>query len=473
VSPWARRWVGIGVGLALGLAVGTAPTPEGLSAEGQQVAAVAVVMAFWWLSATLPLTVTAFVPLVAFPLLGTATVAQTAQPYAHPLIFLCLGGFIIGVSLEQAGVHERLTARLLGVPALASSPRRVLGVAMGVGGLVSSLVSNTATAVMMMPLALGLADRCGLDRRGKAGFALGLAYACSIGGVATLVGTFPNAVLVQVAQVEVGASIGFADWSAVGVPFSIVALPLAWAVVCFLFVPDHSTDVEPPAVAPWGPGQRTVVAIVGLTMAAWLTRKSVQLGSVTLPGWGMGLEVDDAWVAMLAAIVLFGVRGPEGRPFLDLQEVEARIPWSVLFLLGGGFALAAAIRDVGVTAWLAGGVGFLAEVPLFVAALGICLVVTFLTELTSNTATTQVLLPVLAAGAMAAGVDPLGWMVPATLSASCAFMLPVATPPNAVAAELGHVEPRHMAQAGLVLNLVLALWAAVVGGWWAPVVLGP
>lgn len=471
MSPWARRWLGIGVGLGLGAAVWVAPTPEGLSDEGHRVAAVAVVMAFWWLTATLPLAITAFVPLVAFPLLGTATLAETAGPYASPLIFLCLGGFMIGAALERAGVHERLTARLLAVPALASSPRRVLAVAMGVAALLSSLVSNTATAVMMMPLALSLAERCSLDARGKAGFALGLAYACSIGGVATLVGTFPNAVFVQVARVEVGADIGFADWSAVGVPFSLVALPVAWLVVSGLFVPGHATEVVPPEPSPWRPGQAAVVGIVVVTMGAWLTRKSVQLGSVTLPGWGEGLAVDDAWVAMLAAIVLFGVRGEEGEAFLDLREVELTVPWSVLFLLGGGFSLAAAIRDAGVTGWLAGGVGGLADVPLLVAALVLCLGVTFLTELTSNTATTQVLLPVLAAGAIGVGADPLGWMVPATLSASCAFMLPVATPPNAVAAELGHVPSRDMARAGLVLNLLLAVWAALVGALWAPLVL--
>lgn len=459
---------GVGGGLGAGALVMFAQTPEGLSVEGHRVAAVAVVMALWWLLGTLPLSVTALLPLVAFPALGVASMTDTAIPYAHPLIFLCLGGFVLGAALERAGLHERMTARLLGVPALRAAPRRVLAVLMGVGAAMSALVSNTATAVMMMPLALLLADRCGLDTRARSGFALGLAYACSIGGVSTLVGTFPNAVFVQVASVEAGVTIGFARWLVVGAVFSIGALPLAWLVVSRALIPAGGVGPEPPAAAPWEPGQRMVLAVVAVTMVAWLTRKTLVVGALRVPGWGEGLAVDDAWVAIAAALVLFLVPGSQGAPLLEFRWVEARVPWPVLFLLGGGFALATGIRDSGLTEWLAGGMGALATVPVPIAAIGICLAVTFLTELTSNTATTQVLLPVLAAGAVAAGVDPMAWMVPATLSASCAFMLPVATPPNAVAAEAGGVQGGDMARVGLVLNLLLAVWAALVGAGWAP-----
>jgi solute carrier family 13 (sodium-dependent dicarboxylate transporter), member 2/3/5 len=253
------------------------------------------------------------------------------------------------------------------------------------------------------------------------------------------------------------------------------ALPVAWWLVSVAMVPAAGQTPEVPAVDAWRPGQRGALAVVAVTMVAWLTRKPIALGFVTLPGWGDGLPMDDAWVAVAGALCLFLLRGEGGTAFLDLKAMELRIPWPVLFLLGGGFALAEGIKSSGLTDWLALGTSGLAALPGPVAALGICVAVTFLTELTSNTATTQVLLPVLAAGAVANGIDPVTWMVPATISASCAFMLPVATPPNAVAAELGHVAPGDMARVGLGLNLALAGWATVVGAFWAPFVwsIGP
>lgn len=473
---WSYRVVGCLGGLALGAAILVAPTPEGMSVEAHRVAAVAAVMALWWLAAVFPLTVTALVPLVAFPLLGVSDLATVARPYAHPLIFLCLGGFVIGFALEEAGIHGRLTAELLQIRSLRASPRRVLGALMAAAGLLSAVVSNTATAVMMMPLALGLAKTTGVDARGRSGFALGLAYACSIGGVATLVGTFPNAVFVQQVAADLDLAVSFGQWLGVGLPFSLVGLPLAWWVVGRMLVSDRDLHMAAPARPPWKVGGRSVLAITVVAMAAWITRKPVQIGELWVPGWSpaLGLDgwVDDAWVAIGAALALFLVRGEGGLPLLDFREAERRIPWSVLFLLGGGYALADAIRSSGLTAWLATFTQHLAALPLWATALLIALLVTFLTELTSNTATTQVLLPLLSAGAVAAGVDPLAWMVPATLAASCAFMLPVATPPNAIAAESGAIRPEDMARAGAVLNLALAVWVAFIGTVLAPRVLG-
>lgn len=478
------RLVGVVVGLTLCAGVLVAPAPPGLEPTGQRALAVTCLMALWWLGGVLPITVTALVPLVAFPGLGIATVAEAARPYGHPLIFLMLGGFLLGQGMERVALHERLTALLLRPAAARRSPRNVVWALMLSGAVFSALVSNTATMVMMLPLALLLAERCGSTSRAGSGFALALAYACSIGGVSTLIGTFPNAVFAQVARDQVGVEISFASWMTVGVPFVLVALPVAWLVVSRMLVPAEwadDTGVEAPPWEAWRPGERSVLAVVGIAMLAWLTRRSVDLGFVVLPGWsdsvGFGAMVDDAWVAVFAGCALFALPGgvaPDGRrrALLVFRDVERRIPWSVLFLLGGGFSLANVIKTSGLTEWLAGGTAVLATLPIPVALLLLCLSVSFLTELTSNTATTQILLPLLAAGAVRADVDPLLWMVPATISASCAFMMPVATPPNALAAEGAKVSPGDMASAGLVLNIALACVAAAISALWMPLVLG-
>jgi sodium-dependent dicarboxylate transporter 2/3/5 len=364
---------------------------------------------------------------------------------------------------------------LLTPPALRATPRRVVLALMLACGILSGLVSNTATTVMLLPLAVLLAQRCGADERGQSAFALALAYSASIGGVSTLVGTFPNAVLAQVANEQVGIEVSFAKWSLVGVPFVLVALPVAWFIITRLMVPDSGEVPPPPEIPDWRPGEKAVLAVVTLAMVAWLTRRPVDLGFVRVPGWseaaGFGAMVDDAWVAVLAGISLFLIPAG-GRPLLSFREAERSLPWSVMFLLGGGFALAGMIGSSGLTEWLAGFTQHLAALPTPVAVLLLCFVVTFLTELTSNTATTQILLPLLAAGAMKAGTDPMIWMVPATISASCAFMMPVATPPNAIAAEGANVRPGDMATAGLLLNLCMVVVTTILMLGLVPLVFG-
>ena len=470
----AYRAGGVCLGVALCGLVVASPPPEGLSVEGWRTLGVALLMALWWLGAVLPLTVTALVPLVAFPLLRIAPIREVALPYAHPLIFLMLGGFLLGRAMEEVGLHERLVAGLLRPEALRRDPRRPLLGLMIAAAVLSGLVSNTATTVMMLPLALLLAERSGAPGRSRSAFALGLAYASSIGGVSTLIGTFPNAVFAQVSAEQVGREISFAQWIGIGGPFALLAVPTAWWVVTRLLVPAGGGSVPAPPIPRWRPGERAVIAVIAAAMLAWFTRRPLTLGVLTVPGWSpaLGLDglVDDAWVAMAAALILFLL--PAGESFvLDFRAAERALPWSVLFLLGGGFSLASTIRDSGLTSWLAGATQHLDALPHGLDVALICLSVTFLTEITSNTATTQILLPLLAAGAERAGTDPMVWMVPATISASCAFMMPVATPPNAIAAQGGSVSPGDMATAGLLLNLALVALATLVALSLAPWVL--
>ncbi len=431
---------GVLVGLAVAGAILAAPTPAGLSLEGQQTAAVAVLMALWWVGGVLPMAVTAMLPVVAFPILGVATVAEAAAPYAHKLNVLMLGGFVLGHAMEKVGLHERLTSALLRPAWVRASPHNVVLALMVSAALLSGLVSNTATTLMLLPLAVSLARRCTDDRRAQTGFVLALAYASSIGGVTTLVGTPPNAVFAGIAADDLGREVSFASWMRVGVPFAIIALPLAWLVITRVAIPLRGgRAVEAPQTPAWTRSEALVLAVVGAAMALWLSR---------------ALPVHDAWVAITAALVCFVLPGDD-RPFLlDWREAEQALPWSVLLLLGGGFSLAATIKASGLTAWAAGGLSGLALLPPALAVLVLCLGMTFLTELTSNTATTQIVLPLLAAAATASQVDPFLWMVPATISASCAFMMPVATAPNAIASEAGGVAPGDMAWAGLLLNLL-------------------
>jgi sodium-dependent dicarboxylate transporter 2/3/5 len=448
------RLGGVLVGLVLLLVVLHLPLPEGLSEPARRTAGVAVLMAVWWLGGVLPMSVTALVPLVALPLLGVTTATGAAAPYAHPLNFLMLGGFVMGHAIEEVGLHKKIVVGLLTPRFIRERPSLVVLAMMVAAALLSGMVSNTATMVMMLPIAFSLAATLSPDPSARSGFALALAYACSIGGVGTLIGTPPNAVLAGLSP----RPIAFVDWMLIGVPFVVLALPVAWLVVSRMALPKLSGVAGPLPKVPDQPGRKAVLFVLGLAMLAFLTRR----GLGPIPAWGP--ELHDAWIAIGAAVLLFMIPAHvEGREtLLTWHKTERAVPWSVLLLLGGGFSLAAAITSSGLTAWLAAFTAHLGLLPTWAAVIGLCLSISFITELTSNTATTQIALPLLAAGAEVAGVDPLMWMVPATISASCAFMMPVATAPNAIACEAGGVEASKMATVGVVLNVLCALIAAAV-----------
>jgi solute carrier family 13 (sodium-dependent dicarboxylate transporter), member 2/3/5 len=480
VLSWLLRWdalqqhpryraAGVALGLLVALPFAVTAPPDALPVAAWRTAGITLAMALWWIGGVLPAPVTALVPLVAFPLLGVSAVGETAAPYAHPIIFLMIGGFLLGHGIERVGLHERLVAVLLAPEILRRNPRRVLLALMIAAASLSALVSNTATTVMMLPIALLLARRCGAEGRQASVFALGLAHAASVGGVATLIGTFPNLVFANTASEQLGRTVGFASWAAVGVPFVVLAVPLAWWIDARM-LPADGAPVAAPAAGSWRRGERPVLAVCALAAAAWLTLRPVDLGLFVVPGWStaLGLDVDDAWVAMAAGLSLFLLPGEGGQPLLRFREVERSMPWGVMFLLGGGFALARQIDGSGLSAALAGPVSQIALLPGPLPILAVCVVVTMLSELTSNTATIQLMLPLLVEGAARAGVDPMVWMVPATLAASCGFMMPISTPPMAIVAEGAQVRPADMAAAGFGLDVVLVVVATVVGGTLGP-----
>jgi len=472
-----RHWIGLGLGVAAAVVILLLPPPAGMSPAAWKVAAVAALMAVWWVSEALPLAATSLVPLVLFPMLGIAKMRDAAAPYADPLIFLFLGGFVLGLALQKWNLHRRIA---LGIIArLGTEPSRLVGGFILSTAFLSMWVSNTATAVMMLPVALsviGLVETAGTEpeqARSQRNFAvallLGVAYGASVGGLATLIGTPPNALLAAYMGRTYNAQIGFAQWMVVGVPLVVVMLALTWVLLTKVLFPSDERAISGAAAAIEreiaGLGSMTrpeklVGGIFFLTAAAWIFRP---LLSDAVPG------LDDTVIAIAAAIALFIIPSGSGRddPLMDWDTVR-KVPWGVLLLFGGGLTLAAAISSSGLAQWLGDVLKGIGSWPGILVILAATLGIIFLTELTSNTATAAAFLPLVGSVAVGIGMDPFMLTVPVALAASCAFMLPVATPPNAIVYGSGHLTVADMARAGFWLNvgstiLIVAITYMAVG----------
>jgi solute carrier family 13 (sodium-dependent dicarboxylate transporter), member 2/3/5 len=464
------------LGPLLGVAMLLAPAPEAVSPEAWRTAAIGAWMAVWWVTEAVPLPATALLPVVLFPPLGILSLRAATSPYANPLIFLFLGGFVLALAMERWGLHRRVA--LLTVRAVGTRPDRlVLGLMIAAAG-VSMWVSNTATAVMMMPIGLSVILLVRPDAEYGAGrpvdfnFAvcvmLGIAYACSIGGLATLIGTPPNALLAGFMLETYGYSIGFAEWLAIGLPLVVVTLPATWLLLTRVAFPirireipggREAIDAEHASLGGMSRGEWSVAAVFALAATLWVSRPFLE---GTIPG------LSDAGIAVAAALLLFVLPAERGgRRVMDWQTAE-RLPWGVLLLFGGGLALAEAVTATGLAEWIAAALPVSAGTPAVALVLLVAVVVILLTELTSNTATAAAFLPLVAAIAIGIGENPLMLAVPAALAASCAFMMPVATPPNAIVYGSGYVTIAQMIRAGAWLNALFAvaitvLMYAVVG----------
>ncbi len=476
--PRYRLW---GLVVSAGLAAAVYASARNIvSHEAAGAASMTTLMAAWWLGGVMPMAVTAAVPLVMMPALGLGAVAEVAALYADPLNVLMLGGFLLAFAMEEVDLHARVVRALLAPAWVRASPRRMAFALMVAAACVSAFINNTATMLMMLPTAMLLAKACGDAPRVRSAFVLVTAYACSIGGVGTLVGTAPNAVLAGLAPRVAGVQLGFVTWMAIGVPFVLLALPVAWWVVTHVALPLPSTVETPPERPrqhPWSRSERIVAIAMTSCLTLWLTRSRLDAGDLHWAGWGSWFpsKVDDGYVAIAVVLGLFMLPG-ERKSSVDRQVVAARhgddagedafllswrrasraVPWSVLVLMGGGFAMAEAVTTSGLSAALADAIASLGALPPALQVFAISAGIAFLSAFTSNTATTQLALPLLGAGAVAAGVPPLLWMVPAAIAASCDFALAVGTPPNAIAAEAGGVRAADMAYAGVLLNVLCA-----------------
>lgn len=439
--------------------------PPGLGPLGWRTAAVGALMATWWITEPIPLPATALLPVALFPLLRVGDPSEAAAPYAHPLIFLFLGGFLLALAMERWELHRRIALAILA--RTGTGPRGIVAGFMASAALLSMGISNTATTLLLLPIGLSVLTLTERGTRGGesepesggsfgAALMLGLAFGASIGGVGTLIGTPPNALTAAFVQEAYGVRIGFARWLLIGLPVVAAALPATYLLltrVAFRLPAGRIPGVggmvasEREERGPMSRGERRVSIVFALTAAAWIGRPLLERA---IPG------LSDAGIAILAGIALFLIPVEGGERILNWRWAR-RLPWGVLILFGGGLSLASAIDRSGLATWLAGSTAGLQDWPFLAIVTVVALATILFSELASNTATAAAFLPVVGAVAVTMGIDPLLLVIPAGLAASGGYMLPVATPPNAIVYGSGAVTVPQLARAGGLLDLLFAL----------------
>jgi sodium-dependent dicarboxylate transporter 2/3/5 len=411
---------------------------------------IALWTALWWIFEAVPIPVASLLPLSLLPLFGILSPKVVGEKYGHPLVLLLLGGFLLSKAMEKSGAHRRIA--LMMVNACPSGEKFLILGFMTATAFLSMWISNTATTLMMLPMALAVIQ--GSENRNLTiPLLLGIAFAANVGGIGTPIGTPPNLVMIGAYKDMGFPELSFTQWMKFGVPVTIIMVLVIW-----LWLSRNITgknQIELPNPGNWQSAEVRTLIVFVLTALAWITR------SEPFGGWKTWLDLpnaNDASVAFLAVIALFCIPSGNSKKdrLLDWKTAN-KIPWGMLVLVGAGLCLGEGFKQSGLSAKIAGIFSGIENLHLMGLLLGVCLLVTFLTEMTSNTATTNVLMPILGAAATASNIDPILLMIPAAMSASCAFMLPVATIPNAVVFGTGEVTVKRMAREGLVLNLLGAL----------------
>lgn len=440
-------------GLLFGAVCGAAAFWGGLERDIALTIAITALTAFWWMSEAMPIPAASLAPFALFPLAGVMDQRETAAALGSYVIVLLMASFMLSKTLERSGAHERLALYMIRLVGL-SGRRLVIGFMLA-AALLSMWISNTATTLMLAAMALAILARCD-DLRLAPPLLLGIAFASSLGGTATLIGTPPNLIFADNYLKAAGTEFSFARWMSIGVPVAAIGIPVMamWLTrrlsgVCAPTLPDPG---------PWRREEIRTLIVFAIAIALWITRTEPfggWSGWLGIPGAG------DSTVAVFAVLLMFLTPDGKGGALLD-WKTATDIPWGMLLLFAGGICIAAGFRASGLDALIGDRLAGLTALPVFAMMLGLCLAITFLTEVTSNTATANLLMPVLAAVATGAGLAPELLMIPAAISCSCAFMLPVATAPNAIVYGAGHVTMRRMAREGLVLNIVIAFVVAGV-----------
>lgn len=421
---------------------------QGWQYQPAATAAITLLCALWWIFEPIPIPFTSLIPLAAFPMLGILTPSHVGLAFGSPLILLLMGGFMLSTAMADSGAHKRIALFMVNLFGGGSARGLVMGF-MCAAAVLSMWISNTATTLMLLPVALAVLDHA--EQKLAIPLLLGIAYAASIGGLGTPIGTPPNLIFMQVHFVEFGEAPNFLQWMSWGLPVVILMVPIAclWLTRGIRL----KEPIEVPKTGRWRPSEKRVMIMFTLTALAWITRQA------PFGGWSDWLGIphaNDASVAMLSVIMMATLPNGEGGRLLH-WESAAKIPWGVLLLFAGGITIASAFDQSGLAAIIAEQLVGLANLPIWLLIISLCLTVTFLTEITSNTATASLLMPLLAATATATGISPTLLMVPAAMSASCAFMLPVATAPNAIVYGSHKFDVKDMVRAGLVLNLIGAV----------------
>lgn len=505
---WGLRAFGLIMALVVWLAMGFA---ENLSSDARWVATIATLMAIWWMTEAIPLSATSLLPIVLIPMLTARTVGEATAPYASSIVFLFLGGFLIAIAMEKWNLHRRIA--FLTLARVGVEPKRIVLGMMLATGFLSMWVSNTATTLMMLPIGLSVlrlvAERSGESavtatpghdpaghahdhhRAGHVDFIfddnikrfgicllLAIAWSASMGGLGTLLGSPPNAIVAGYAADELGRTIGFLEWMMIGVPLAFTFILVGWVLMTRVLYRFDIADIpggkemidgEIHKLGPLSQGEKMVMIVFGSAAFLWVVPGLL----ATLPGVGDMLgpfaELDDTAIAIAAGIAMFILPGRGRRDMvLNWQDAEDGLPWGVLLLFGGGLSLAGAVASTGLDSWFGEQITGLQVLPILLLVAAITTLVLFLTEVTSNTATAATFIPVLGGVAVGIGADPMTLLIPAAFAATCAFMLPVGTPPNAIVFGTGAVTIAQMARGGVVLNIVgivlITLFCYVLGG---------
>lgn len=443
-----RQWALI-VGPLLAIVVAGSMDQSGWERQACWTGAVAILCVVWWIFEPIPIPATSIIPLAVFPLAGVLPQEKISTAYGSELILLMLGGFILSVAMERSGAHYRIALGMIKLVGGTSSRRIVLGFMIATA-MLSMWISNTATVLMMLPIAVAVIAQSP-DKKLAVPLLLCIAYGGSIGGLGTPIGTPPNLVFMQQYEKFTGVAVSFTQWMSWGLPVVLLFVPAAGLWLTRKL--DYRGKLVIPPSGDWRPEERRVLIIFGLTALAWITRLE------PFGGWStwLGLKgANDATVALVAVVIMFLIPNGRGGKLLDWESAE-RVPWGILILFAAGIAIAQAFVESGLSSAIGAQLAILTSLHPLVIIMIIALMVTFLTETTSNTATTILLMPILASAALAVDIDPGLFMVPAAMSASCAFMLPVATAPNAIVFGTGRVPIASMVREGLVLNFAGAI----------------
>jgi sodium-dependent dicarboxylate transporter 2/3/5 len=478
---WSLRAAGLAAAALVWLALGGSAE---LPPDARWVATIGTLMAIWWMTEAIPLSATALLPIVLIPALTERTVGQATAPYASSIVFLFLGGFLIAIAMEKWNLHRRIALMTL-VRVGVAPDRIVLGLMLATGFL-SMWVSNTATTLMMLPIGLSVLTLVsrqdpGADaahhrpghvdpirdenlRRFGICLVLAIAWSATMGGLGTLLGSPPNAIVAGYAADELGREIGFLEWMMIGVPLAFTFILIAWVLMTRVLYPFRIAEIpggrkmiddEIALLGPLSQGEKAVLAVFGSAAFLWVVPGLL----ATIPGVGERLgilgDMDDAAIAIAAGIAMFLIPARGRREMvLTWKDAEDGLPWGVLLLFGGGLSLAGAVAGTGLDEWFGQQVTGLGALPSILLIAAVVTIVLFLTEITSNTATAATFIPVLGGVAVGIGADPKSLLIPAALAATCAFMLPVGTPPNAIVFGTGAVTIAQMARGGFVLNIV-------------------
>ncbi len=518
--PVGRTWAFRGLGLIIAIIVHVALVPAEMSADARWVATIVSLMAVWWMTEAIPLSATAMLPLVLFPVFTAVSIADAAKPYANPIVFLFLGGFLIAIAMQKWNLHRRFA--LVTITLFGTQPRRIVLGMMVATAFLSMWVSNTATTLMMLPIGMSVltlviernaaaatshedgssaqrlrekAEQIAAQlRAGKpigevvqekttyvfgVGLLLAIAWSASIGGLGTLLGSPPNAIVAGYIQTELGIEIGFADWMQLGLPTVIVFIALAWVLITRVLFRSNLGSIpggreaiseQLEEMGPMTRGEKLVLAVFCSAAFLWVVPGLLTNFDSIAEAMPWLDSMNDTVIAIAAGIAMFFIPGDkEGNMLLAWEDAENGLPWGVLLLFGGGLSLAAAVKASGLDAWFGSQVSGLGALPMILLVASVVCIVIFLTEVTSNTATAATFIPVLGGVAIGIGADSLTLLIPAAFAATCAFMLPVGTPPNAIVFGTGAVKITEMARGGIVLNLVgvvlVTLMTALLGPW--------